>query len=47
MNKIFKNSLDSKPFNANAGATIYDPSDNQTGTASNYKYNLEYSIVKK
>ena len=37
----------SKAFNANAGATIYDPSDNQTGTASNYKYNLEYSIVKK
>lgn len=37
----------SKAFNTNAGATIYDPSDYQTGETSNYKYNLEYSIVKR
>lgn len=37
----------SKAFNANVGATIHDSSESQTGSASNYKYNLEYSIVKK
>lgn len=37
----------SKVFNVNSGAIIYDWSDNQSGGAPNYKYNLEYSIVKK
>lgn len=36
----------SKVFNVNSGAIIYDWSDNQSGGAPNYKYNLEYSIVK-
>lgn len=37
----------SKAFDTNAGATIYDSSDMQAGSSSNYKYNLEYSIVRK
>lgn len=37
----------SKAFGTNAGATIYDSSDIQAGSSSNYKYNLEYSIVRK
>lgn len=37
----------SNAFNANSGATIYDSQDVQNGSASNYKYNLEYSIVKR
>ena len=37
----------SKVFNTNVGAIIYDSSDNQTGSSSNYKYNLEYSIIKR
>lgn len=37
----------SKAFDTNAGAPIYDSSDEQSGKTPNYKYNLEYSIVKK
>lgn len=37
----------SKAFNTDAGVTIYDYSDNQSGTSSNYRYNLEYSIIKR
>lgn len=37
----------SKAFNTNVGAAIYDYSDEQSGNSSNYKYNLEYSIITK
>lgn len=37
----------SNAFDTKAGATMYDSSDTQTGNTSNYKYNLEYSIITK
>lgn len=36
----------SRAFNTNTGATIYDSHESQSGTGSNYKYNLKYSIIE-